>query len=387
MDLQLIWFVLLGVLLIGYAILDGFDFGVGMMHLRVAKTDEEKRLVMNSIGPLWDGNEVWLVTFGGALFAAFPEAYATTFSAFYLPFHFLLVALIFRATALEFRSKHKSPVWRGVWDVAFMGASALAPLLMGTAVGNALVGLPIDEHGVFRGTTLDLLQPYPLSVGVLAATLFALHGSIYLYLKTEGELQERLVGTMWVAFGVFLVTYIGVTIATLAFHPEALRKLRGGPRALGARRAQRARDREHPARHPPRPPALRFPLERGDHRRARRALRCGALPEPRDQQPRPGLQPHDPQRLELAEHAQAHGVVCAARDAHRADVHGYRVLDLPRESAPRRVQLLRRAQGPARWCAGLCTTRDAGWGLVRPKCLKARGIAGSRWGWHACGTG
>ena len=173
MDLQLIWFVLLGVLLIGYAILDGFDFGVGMMHLRVAKTDEEKRLVMNSIGPLWDGNEVWLVTFGGALFAAFPEAYATTFSAFYLPFHFLLVALIFRATALEFRSKHKSPVWRGVWDVAFMGASALAPLLMGTAVGNALVGLPIDEHGVFRGTTLDLLQPYPLSVGVLAATLFA----------------------------------------------------------------------------------------------------------------------------------------------------------------------------------------------------------------------
>ncbi len=229
MDLQLLWFVLLGVLLAGYAVLDGFDFGVGMMHLRVAKTDDERRVVMNSIGPLWDGNEVWLVTFGGALFAAFPAAYATTFSAFYLPFMLLLVALIYRAASLEFRSKVTSRTWRTLWDITFMGASALAPLLMGTAVGNALAGLPIDERGVFRGTTADLLQPYPLAVGVLAATLFAMHGAIYLYLKTEGELHERLKGTMWTAFGIFLVAYIGVTMATLVMHPHALRNFEHMP--------------------------------------------------------------------------------------------------------------------------------------------------------------
>lgn len=223
MDLQLLWFVLLGVLLTGYAILDGFDFGVGMLHRLVAKTDQERRLVMNSIGPLWDGNEVWLVTFGGALFAAFPLAYASVFSAFYLPFMLLLFALIFRATALEFRSKVNSRVWRGLWDIAFTGASTLAPLLMGTAVGASLRGIAIGEHGIYQGAQLDLLHPYHLAVGVLAVALFAMHGAIYLYLKTEGELQERLVPWMWRGFGVFLVVYMGVTIATLVLVPDAIR--------------------------------------------------------------------------------------------------------------------------------------------------------------------
>ncbi|MCB0984980.1 MAG: cytochrome d ubiquinol oxidase subunit II, partial [Ilumatobacter sp.] len=229
MELTTLWFMLIAVLWMGYFVLEGFDFGVGILMPVIARDDRERRVIINTIGPLWDGNEVWLVTFGGALFAAFPAAYATTFSAFYLPFMLLLVALIYRAASLEFRSKVTSRAWRTMWDLTFMGASALAPLLMGTAVGNALAGLPIDERGVFRGTTADLLQPYPLAVGVLAATMFAMHGAIYLYLKTEGELHERLKGTMWTAFGIFLVTYIGVTMATLVLHPHALRNFEDMP--------------------------------------------------------------------------------------------------------------------------------------------------------------
>ena len=139
MDLNVIWFVILGVLLTGYAVLDGFDLGVGMVHPFAARDDRERRLAINSIGPLWDGNEVWLVTFGGALFAAFPHAYATAFSAFYLPFMLLLFALIFRAVSMEFRSKRESPSWRRFFDFCFFGASALATLLFGVAVGNEQV--------------------------------------------------------------------------------------------------------------------------------------------------------------------------------------------------------------------------------------------------------
>ena len=136
--LALIWFSILAVLLTGYAILDGFDLGVGILHPFVARTDEQRRLVMNSIGPLWDGNEVWLVTFGGALFAAFPEAYATVFSSFYLAFMLLLCALIARAVSLEFRSKVTSPSWRRIWDGLFFLGSALATFLFGLAVGNLM---------------------------------------------------------------------------------------------------------------------------------------------------------------------------------------------------------------------------------------------------------
>jgi len=199
------------------------------LHVFVAKTEEERRLVMNAIGPLWDGNEVWLVTFGGALFAAFPVAYASVFSSFYLPFMGLLFALIFRATALEFRSKTKSKARRTAWDLPFTGASILASPLMGPAVGGSLRGIPIGEHGIYQGTTLDLLHPYALSVGVLAVALFAMHGSIYLYLKVEGELQKRLVPLMWQAFGTFLVVYMGVTIATLVVVPDAIRHFKDVP--------------------------------------------------------------------------------------------------------------------------------------------------------------
>lgn len=230
MDIHIFWFFLMGVLLTGYAILDGFDFGVGMLH-PLARSDEERRLVMNSIGPLWDGNEVWLVTFGGALFAAFPVAYAASFSGFYVPFTLLLFALIFRAVSLEFRSKRQHRHWRGFWDWAFFAASLLAALLFGIAVGNAVQGVPLGPDHQFVGGTLDLLTPYPILVGVMVVATFAMHGAIYLYLKTEGELQERIHGWMWRTFGLFLVTYLLTTIYTLILVPHATENFREIPLA------------------------------------------------------------------------------------------------------------------------------------------------------------
>src|SRR5512136_2633968 len=170
MDLNLFWFILLGILLTGYAILDGFDLGVGILHLAVKK-DEDRRIFMNSIGPLWDGNEVWLVTFGGALFAAFPNAYATAFSGFYLAFMVLLFALIFRAVSMEFRSKRDTPAWRRFFDCCFFGASALATLLFGVAVGNCMKGIPIGPSHEFVGTFFDLLGVYPVIVGLFAVEM------------------------------------------------------------------------------------------------------------------------------------------------------------------------------------------------------------------------
>jgi cytochrome d ubiquinol oxidase subunit II len=232
MDLNILWFILLGVLLAGYAILDGFDLGVGIVHLAV-KTDKERRILMNSIGPLWDGNEVWLVTFGGALFAAFPIAYATAFSGLYTAFMALLFALIFRAVSMEFRGKHDSPSWRSFWDVSFSLASGVATLLFGVAVGNAMRGMPIGADMEFHGTFLNLLHPYALLVGVFVVATFAMHGSIYLYLKTEGDLQKRIHGWIWRAFGVFLVLYILTTIFTLVALPLATRNFHQHPWAWG----------------------------------------------------------------------------------------------------------------------------------------------------------
>lgn len=228
MDLNVLWFILLGVLLTGYAILDGFDLGVGILHFS-AKTDEERRIFMNSIGPLWDGNEVWLVTFGGALFAAFPDAYATAFSGFYLPFMLLLFALIFRAVSLEFRSKAGIALWRRVFDGGFFAASLVATLLFGVAIGNMIHGLKIGPDKEYAGTFFDLLGPYPLVVGVFVVSVFAMHGAIYLYLKTEGELQKRMQPLMWKTFGFFLVMYMFTTMYTLVDKPDALNLLKAYP--------------------------------------------------------------------------------------------------------------------------------------------------------------
>jgi cytochrome d ubiquinol oxidase subunit II len=227
--LQLTWGALLAVLLIGYAILDGFDLGVGILHPFVPKTDTERRVSLNSIGPLWDGNEVWLVTFGGALFAAFPEAYASVFSGFYVAFMALLFALIFRAVSLEFRSKVERPGWRRAWDWGFFGGSFLATFLFGVAIGNAMKGLPIDERGNFTGGLTDQLGPYPLLVGLLAVSLFAMHGGIFLYLKTEGEMKERLRRWFRGSFLAFVVLYVATSVATWFLVPEAVASFAHAP--------------------------------------------------------------------------------------------------------------------------------------------------------------
>jgi len=233
MDLHVIWFILLGALLAGYAVLDGFDLGVGILH-PLARTDQERRIFLNSIGPIWDGNEVWLVTFGGALFAAFPEAYATVFSAFYTAFMMVLTALIFRATAIEFRSKSSSPRWRRVWDFAFFASSLLATLLFGIAVGNGIVGIPLNSRGVFVGTIWDELRPYPILVGLLSVSMFAMHGSLYLYLKApRGELHERIGRWMWHLWGIFLVMYLLTTLYTLVAVKNAVPNFEGHPWAAG----------------------------------------------------------------------------------------------------------------------------------------------------------
>lgn len=227
--LTFIWFVLLGVLLCGYTILDGFDLGVGILHPFLAKDDRERRLVMNSIGPLWDGNEVWLVTFGGALFAAFPVAYATVFSSFYTAFYLLLTCLIGRAVSLEFRSKVHSKSWRKFWDVGFFLSSFTAAFLLGVAGGNTMAGMELGPKYVYEGNLLSQIYWYPLLVGCLTVSLFALHGAIYLYLKTEDELQARVRRAITPLLYAFATLYIIVTIATWAHVPHATENIAAYP--------------------------------------------------------------------------------------------------------------------------------------------------------------
>jgi cytochrome d ubiquinol oxidase subunit II len=222
LDLNTIWFALIGVLLSGYAILDGFDLGVGTIFLLV-KGDENRRLVLNSIGPVWDGNEVWLVTGGGALFAAFPHVYATVFSGFYTAFMLLIFVLIFRAVAIEFRSKQPALWWRNLWDRAFSIASMLIAFLMGVAIGNIVTGIPLGADKEFTGTVLDLLNPYTLMVGITTVALFTMHGTIYAAMKTEGELQQTLKGWINNTIIFFVICYITVTNATLIYFPTMTR--------------------------------------------------------------------------------------------------------------------------------------------------------------------
>jgi cytochrome d ubiquinol oxidase subunit II len=218
MDLNMIWFVLVGVLIIGYAILDGFDLGVGVLHL-FARTDNERRMHLNAIGPVWDGNEVWLLTGGGALFAAFPVVYATVFSGYYLALMLLLTALIFRAVSIEFRSKVESPRWREFWDWGFGLGSILPAILFGVAFGNVLHGVPIDAHHMWTGSFLGLLNPYAVLIGVLSLALFTMHGAIYLAMKTEGALRDRVAAWISKTWMATMGLYALATIATIFIAP------------------------------------------------------------------------------------------------------------------------------------------------------------------------
>jgi len=191
MDWAVIWFVLIAVIFAVFFILEGFDYGIGIISPLLGRTDYERRALINTIGPVWDGNETWMVTAGGALFAAFPHVYATLFSGFYVALFLLLASLIFRGVSFEFRSKDEAPAWRKLWDICIFWGSLLPALLWGVAVANLLRGVPIDAGMNYVGGFFDLLSPYTLSVGVLFPVLFAYHGSLYAALKTSDDLSER----------------------------------------------------------------------------------------------------------------------------------------------------------------------------------------------------
>ena len=224
MDLNLIWFILVGVLFSGYAILDGFDLGVGALHL-FAKGDNERRLMINSIGPVWDGNEVWLLTGGGAIFAAFPDVYATLASGFYLAVLLLIFSLIFRAVAVEFRSKQPFAWWRRSWDAAFCVASVLVAVLLGVIVGNLIRGIPLGADKEFHGTFLGLLNPYGVLCGVTVLSACMMQGSIYAALKTEGEFHDKV--RYWVKNCVifFVICSVILTMATMLYVPAMVKRL------------------------------------------------------------------------------------------------------------------------------------------------------------------
>jgi cytochrome d ubiquinol oxidase subunit II len=212
--LQTLWFILIAILWIGFFFLEGFDFGVGMLLPFIGKKDEERRAIINSIGSTWDGNEVWLLTAGGATFAAFPEWYATMFSGFYLALFLLLVGLIIRGVAFEYRSKDANPAWRTRFDWMIAIGSFLAALLLGAAFANLARGVPINADKMFTGNLFTLLNPYGLLGGVTTVAVFLLHGANFLGLKLEGELRERVNATakkLWIAAAIL---YIALAIFT-----------------------------------------------------------------------------------------------------------------------------------------------------------------------------
>ncbi|UTF49394.1 cytochrome d ubiquinol oxidase subunit II [Desulfomicrobium sp. ZS1] len=219
--LETIWFLLWGVLWAVYFVLDGYDLGIGTLVPFLGKSDTDRRVMFNAMGPFWDGNEVWLITAGGVTFAAFPKAYAVMFSGLYTPLMLLLFALIVRGVSLEFRHQVDSPAWRRVWDWGATIGSFLPALLLGVAFANIFMGLPLDENGVFQGNLLTLLNPYGLAGGVLFVLLFAMHGTLWLTFKSEGDLHQRAAGLARKLWPV-LVALIGVFVVLTAIYTNLL---------------------------------------------------------------------------------------------------------------------------------------------------------------------
>ena len=222
------WFAIVVIALIFYAMLDGFDLGVGALHL-FAKDDNERRIFLNAIGPVWDGNEVWLVIVGGALFAGFPAVYATIFSAFYTPLMAMLFCLILRAVAIEFRSKMEHVKWRSIWDVVFSIASIAIGFFGGLLLGNLIQGIPLNSDGDFIGTLADFFSPFTILLGITVIFLFTMHGNIYLLMKTEGPLHDRMRGWIKYTIGAFLVMYGLLTVYTLYNFPYMVEGMQEHP--------------------------------------------------------------------------------------------------------------------------------------------------------------
>lgn len=226
--LSFLWYVVVGICVIFYVALDGFDLGVGILHF-FTKKDEDRRVFLNAIGPVWDGNEVWLVVFGGALFAGFPDVYATLFSGFYDFCMALLAALIFRAVAIEFRSKSHSMTWRFAWDAIFSIASLLIAFGLGLAIGNMIEGIPLDRNEDFVGTNSIFFRPFPILVGFFTVSLLMMHGSIFLTLKTEGNLHQRLRKWSLRCIVIFICFYILTSVVAWFQAPHIAERFLDNP--------------------------------------------------------------------------------------------------------------------------------------------------------------
>ncbi len=232
--METFWFAVVSIMLAVYVVLDGFDFGVGILHRFVARTDPERRLVLAAIGPVWDGNEVWLLASGGVLFFAFPRAYAAAFSGFYLPLMIVLWLLVLRGMAIDLRSHHESPLWREFWDSTLVFASVLMAVVLGTALGNVLRGVPVDGSGYFALPLFTDFQPgpqpgvfdwYTLLVGLFTLCVLTGHGALYLVWKTTGPVQQRsrlVAERAWLAA---LPLWLLATLATSWVHPQLFRHL------------------------------------------------------------------------------------------------------------------------------------------------------------------
>ncbi|GIJ76424.1 cytochrome bd-I ubiquinol oxidase subunit 2 apoprotein [Micromonospora phaseoli] len=245
MELTTIWFLLVAVLFTGYFILEGFDFGVGMLLPVLGRDDRERRVMINTIGPVWDGNEVWLITAGGAMFAAFPEWYATLFSGFYLPLLLILLALIARGVAFEYRHKRPEASWKRRWDAAIFFGSLVPAVLWGVAFANILRGVPLDVDHEYVGGLLNLLNPYALLGGATTAALFLTHGAVFIALKTVGDIRDRaaaLAVRLGVAAAVLAVAFLSWTLtirssaAAVVLAVGAALALLGGLAAAAVRR-------------------------------------------------------------------------------------------------------------------------------------------------------
>jgi len=229
LDLQTWWFIVVGALFIVYAILDGFDFGAGAWHLFLDE-EKERRIALNAIGPVWDGNEVWLVIGGGSLFAGFPVVYATLLSSMYIPFILFFVFIIFRAVSIEFRGKEKMTWWRKIWDISYSVSNIMLAFLLGVVLGNVLQGIPVGENFIYQGKGFfEFLNIYPLLVGASTLFLFMTHGAIYLILKTEGALYKKLTVFVNRAVLLFIVAFVITTLYTVIFIPRLLDEFISNP--------------------------------------------------------------------------------------------------------------------------------------------------------------
>ncbi len=327
MDLQffqILWFLLIAILFTGFLFLEGFDYGVGILMPFVGKSDHERRLAINTIGPVWDGNEVWLLTAGGAMFAAFPHWYATLFSGFYLALFLILIALIVRGVAFEFRSLDKNLRWRSLWDGCIFVGSLLPALLWGVAFGNILRGVAIDANMHYVGTFWDLLNPYALLGGLVTLTLFTLHGALYLEIKADGPVRtraQRIARTLVIPVILIIVAFLAYSMVETQF----LQRMNAGQRHSADRcRGGIAVDG---ILHLPRPLWTRLCRHIG-HNRQRDGIDLQHPLPPRDAF-HAGVRPHNLQRLIHSLHPAGHEHPRVHAGAARPALSRLDVLGLP----------------------------------------------------------